>query len=128
MFIPPTHAGAQNFGSFLNNTSPGSLALDSLTNVDSTTYDIIVNGPKSTVAFQVNTIKISGTIAGFVYVWGSADGTNFATARLATIALNDATYNYSFAQIGNPYQKYRVRIVTSGTSVITERAYVLYRR
>jgi hypothetical protein len=100
---------------------------DTVVNAASATHDFVLTGAKTSVSFQVNTAKISGTIAGTIKVFGSVDGTNFTTTALTSVALVDATQVYAITYAGNYFQKYRVVVATTGTSSMSEQTYLMYR-
>lgn len=68
----------------------------------------------SLVSFQPVVTKVSGTIAGKVYIAGSVDGTNYILAD--SLVLSDvATNTKIFKFTGNPYWKYKIWGVGTGT-------------
>ncbi len=101
---------------------------DTLTNAQSYSDTVTITGPKHNITFQVNVIKISGTVAGSINVYGSADGVTYGTTALTTTALTDATANYLISYTTNAYKKYRIVRATTGTSAASERVYLLYRK
>lgn len=103
-------------------------ALDTLTNADTSTYTVTVSGSKSSVTFQVNVLKISGTIAGFVKLYGSADGTNYTSKAIDSVALENVSWNYTIPRDYNPYAKYQLKVITTGTSSVSNRAWMMWRR
>lgn len=110
-------------------TSEGWLAaLDTLTNADSHTDDLSVNGTRHNVSFLSKVLKISGTVAGTVTIYGSVDGTNFGTTALTTINLTDASANWQASYSFNGYKKYRIVTATTGTSSASVRHYYMVRK
>ena len=104
-------------------------ALDTMTNADTATYEVTVTGAKASVAFQVNTTKISGTLGGKINIYGSIDGTNYLTSVLATeITITDASQVRGFVFSNNAYKKYKIVVITSGTQSSSHRVYALYRK
>lgn len=103
-------------------------AKDTLTNAQTVTKEVVIAGPKSNITFQVNVIKLTGTVAGTIKVFGSTDGTTYGTTAVTTTNLTDATANYLIAYTTNSYKKYKVEIATTGTSTASERTYLLYRQ
>jgi hypothetical protein len=101
---------------------------DTITAPGNATHEVTITGAKSALSFQVNVLKISGTVAGSITIYGSVDGTNYETAALDSVALQDASQNYVFKHTSNNYLKYRITVTTTGTSSISERSYVLYRK
>lgn len=111
---------AQSYNSYLG-------PLDTLTNAQSKTYTVTVTGAKHCVSFQTNILKISGTVAGTIKVYGSVDGVNYGTTPITTNTLTDASVNWLTVYTSNSYVKYQYVVATTGTSVISERTYLLYR-
>lgn len=104
-------------------------ALDTLTNADTTTYDLTVTGAKHNVSFQTNVLKISGTVGGTINVYGSVDGTNFLTTAIATqITITNGSANYGFTFGDNRYKKYRIVIINATGGVCSQRTRYMYRR
>jgi hypothetical protein len=77
-----------------------------LTNVDTSKYEINVVGPKKEVSLQVNVTKVSGTIGGSIVVWGSVDGVNWITTALSTTTITNGDSNYSFLRTSNGFIGY----------------------
>lgn len=104
-------------------------ALDTMTNADTATYEVTVTGAKASVAFQVNTTKISGTLGGKINIYGSVDGTNYLTTALSSeITITDASQVRGFVYSYNAYKKYKIVVITSGTQSSSHRVYALYRK
>lgn len=118
----PQQGQAQNYGAYLG-------ALDTLTNADTTTYTVTVSGSKSIISFGTNVTRISGTVAGTVKLYGSVDGTNYTTYAVDSLALSNSSVNFLPLKLtSNPYQKYKLTIITSGTQVCSQRTYLIYRQ
>jgi len=104
-------------------------ALDTLTNADTTTYEVTITGPKHVISFQCNVLKISGTVAGKFDIYGSVDGVNYETAlAAASVTKTDASANYVISFTSNKYKKYKILSISSGTNSHSQRVYLLYRR
>jgi hypothetical protein len=101
---------------------------DTITNADTSSHEMTITGGKSAISFQVNVIKLTGTVAGSVKVWGSVDGSTYGTTAVSTTALTDATANYLVTFTANHYKKYKVDVITTGTSTASTRTYYLYRK
>ncbi len=99
--------------------------LDTLTDATSNTTTITISGKKSSVGFQVNATKISGTVAGTVKYYGSKDGTNYEL--LETDNLTDATNVYGYSASYNGFTKYRIIVTTTGTQSSSYTVWALYR-
>lgn len=102
--------------------------LDTMNNADTVNYSADILGKKHNVTFQINVTKISGTVGGKVYIYGSADGTNYATTPLDSIVLTDESKNYQKAWNYNPFKKWKFTIITAGTQSFSQRSYLLYRK
>ncbi len=101
---------------------------DTLTNVDTTIYIVRVNGPKETITFSCNVIKLTGTVAGKFEIYGSSDGgTSYETAVQSTVTKTDATANYSIELTANSFDYYKVMSISSGTNTHSQRCHILYR-
>ena len=103
--------------------------LDTLTNTDTTYYNVVIKGAKTNITFQVDVLKLTGTVAGTIKVFGSANGTTYETAVATTATtITDASVNYVVSFTNNKYQKYQVQVIGSGTNTMSNRLYVLYRQ
>jgi hypothetical protein len=102
--------------------------LDTLTNADSHSDTITITGPKASVSFLSKVLKLTGTVAGTVNIFGSVDGTNFGTTALTTINLTDASANWQAAYDFNGYKAYRIVTATTGTSTASVRHWYMYRK
>ena len=100
---------------------------DTLTDVDTTQYEVLILGNKSNISFQCNVIKLSGTVAGKFDIFGSVDGITYETAAAGTVTKTDATANYVIAFTSNKYQKYKVLSISSGTNTHSQRVFLFYR-
>jgi len=103
-------------------------ALDTLTNADTTTYTVTVTGTRSIISFGTNVTRISGTVAGTIKLYGSVDGTNYTTHAVDSLALSNSSVNFLPLKLtSNPYQKYKLTIITSGTQACSQRTYLIQR-
>jgi len=120
---------AIGFVSYSQSDNAGYLAVkDTLTNAEAVSQELALTGVKANVSFQVNVIKLTGTVAGTIKVFGSVDGTTYGTTAVTTTNLTDATANYLIAYTTNSYKSYRVTVETTGTSTASFRTYYLYRK
>lgn len=110
-----------NYASFLG-------VLDTLTNADTTTYTVSIQGVKTQLAIQANVLKISGTVNAKMYIYASVDGTNYSTAAIDSIVCSDASANYVKVLSTVPYQKLRLRWLSTATQSLSQRTYLLYRK
>lgn len=102
--------------------------LDTLVNTDTTVYIVNIKGPKSNISFQVDVLKISGTVAGTIRLEGSVNGITYETAVVTTATtITDASVNYVVKLTSNAYQKYRLTVIGSGTNNFSNRVYLCYR-
>jgi len=101
---------------------------DTTSGADTLEYEIAIPGKKDVVTFQIDAFKISGTPAGSINVYGSANGSTYIdTALASSITIQNATRNYGFSFSNNAYKKYKIVIITSGTQSSSYRPYYLYR-
>lgn len=109
-------------------------ALDTLVNVDTTLTGftalnnvVTIGGNKSVVHVWISTTKISGTVAGNVFVTGTVDGTYYQT--ISTTALTDqaGTKVYDYTYTNNAYKNIKVYVITSGTNSISVKRWILAR-
>lgn len=109
----------------LNKTSK---ANDSLTDADTVYHYVHILGSFATVNFQVDVLKLSGTLAGSTTLKTSADfGANYIT--YATDTLTDASqYRRYLVTGGNTDGWYRFDDITSGTNSSTHKVYIAVRR
>jgi hypothetical protein len=110
----------RSYGAFLG-------VLDTLTNADATSYTTTIPGEKTTITYQVHVLKISGTIAGSIKLYISADGTNFPAAASDSLTLADANGNYQIRRTYNAGVKHKITVATTGTSSASQRTYLFYR-
>lgn len=94
------------------------------TNADTIYLTPNIVNPADHSAFQLNVLKVSGTVAGSAVLNCSEDGTNwFAVPGADTLTLTNAS-NFKRWQLGAVNSKmYRIKLITSGTQVSTPTAY-----
>lgn len=100
---------------------------DTLTDVDTTVYEILVTGKKHNISFQCNVIKLTGTVAGKFDLYGSVDGVTYETAPITSVTKTDATANYVIKLSYNGYAKYKVASISSGTNTHSQRVFGRWR-
>lgn len=90
-------------------------SFDTLTNVDTSAinYNSIGSHVKG---FQATVTKVSGTVAGKVYLQGTIDGYAWVTIDSLTLS-NQATNTKIFPITATTYNSYRSNAITSGTQV-----------
>lgn len=109
------------------NTTAG--YLDTLVNTDTTVYIMNITGAKNVISFQVDVLKISGTVAGSIRLEGSVNGLTWETALVTSATtITDASANYVVKLTNNAYRKYRLTVVGSGTNNFSNRLYLMYRK
>jgi hypothetical protein len=97
---------------------------DTLTNADTATILLSIDGSAKSVEGLVT--KISGTVAGTVTFQGKVlHGDTWVDIDALTLT-NTAT-QYKLFSIATPriYAAYRIRFITSGTTVVVPKAYLL---
>jgi hypothetical protein len=110
----------RSYGAFLG-------VLDTLTNADATSYTTTISGNKTVITYQVHVLKISGTVAGSIKLYISADGTNWPAAASDSLTLADASGNYQIRRTANSGVKHKITVATTGTSSTSQRTYLFYR-
>src|ERR1700761_6612614 len=109
----PAHA----YSLLINNNG---LALDTaLQAADEGPKTAIIKSSVKSLGIVLKTTKISGTIAGSVFVQVSNTGLSTDFATIATIALVDATTNYEYKETDKGFLYYRMLIHQSGTSSLS---------
>lgn len=117
-----SHAQSGDYGGYLG-------VKDTLTNADTTEYEVSITGAKNAISFQCNVIKLTGTVAGKFDIYGSVDGVTYETALAAnSVTKTDATANYVISFSNNKYKKYKVLSISSGTNTHSQRVYLMYRK
>lgn len=102
---------------------------DTLTDADTTFYTVTISGPKDVISFQVDVLKLTGTVAGSLRLEGSVNGSTWETALVVSaVTITDASVNYVIDLTNNAYKKYRLAVVGSGTNTMSNRCYLLYRK
>lgn len=83
-------------------------------------------------AIQTVATKLSGTVAGKVYLYGSLDGTNYVVTDSSAAFANQTTNTAVFIKEYTPYTYYRVEARTSdganSTQSVIYRFYYVFRR
>lgn len=102
---------------------------DTMTNADTTIYTVSISGAKRTVTWVFDQIKISGTATQNFKIYGSADGgTTYTTYAVDSIvSANNASAVYSLKWTNNPFEKYKVIILSAATQSVSQRTRLLYR-
>lgn len=101
------------------------------TAVNADTVYITYQGTKSHVnAIQATVTKVSGTVGGKIYLWGTVDGSNWvvldSSSALSNVAVNSKIFSFDRSK-GTQYTSYRVELRSSGTQSSTLRATMLRR-
>lgn len=111
-------------------TDPAGASATVNTNADTSYHTVDLAGQTNnynTLSFFIKGTKTSGTVAGNVTLWGSADNSRWyavygaSTAAFAdtvtTKTLTDGDVDFQFLVNKTYYRYYRVRVITSGTQV-----------
>lgn len=101
-----------------------SAADDTLTNADTATVVLSLDGSAKSVEGLVT--KVSGTVAGTVTFQGlTPDGGTWVD--IDALTLTNTASQYKLFSISTPriYAGYRLRFITSGTTVVVPKAYLL---
>ena len=102
---------------------------DTLTNAATRDLTLKVPGAFNEVqTFQLNVVKISGTVAGTAFVQGSLDGVNYFTLPgTDTLTLTNGNNAKAWVAGKSNYLFYRIRTVGVGTQSAQLKAWVLNR-
>lgn len=111
-------------------TDPAGASATVNTNADTSYHLIDLPGQTNnfnTLSFFIKGTKTSGTVAGNVTLWGSADNVRwypvygYSTAAMSdtvtTKTLTDGDVDFQFLVRNTFYRYYRIRVITSGTQV-----------
>lgn len=100
-----------------------------LTNAQTDSTLVTINGSRSAVTFKYDITKTSGTIAGTIVLQYKVTGLGSEKwYTYNTYTLTDATANTVVSLPNNPALKWKILATTTGTSVSTHRYYLLYRQ
>ena len=104
------------------------IAGDTLTNADTVNKVFTATAGYSALGVQPVVSKLSGTVAGKVYLWASLDGTNYV--KTDSLTLSDQTTNTTvWGKTGGvPFVYYKVQAISSGTVSAKVRVYYVERR
>lgn len=115
---------AQSQGDFNNWLS----TLDTLTNTDTTTYIVTVKGPKHCITISTDVLKISGTVASAIKVYGSINGgVSYISTALSNVTITDTSFNYGISYALNGYDTYKIQMITAGTQRFSQRTRMMWR-
>lgn len=125
----------------MTQTDPAGASATVNTNADTSYHLIDLAGQTNnfnTLSFFIKGTKTSGTVAGAVTLWGSADNVRWyavygaSTAQMAdtvtTKTLTDGDVDFQFLVDKTRYRYYRIRVITSGTQVSSYVCRVLGRK
>jgi hypothetical protein len=105
-----------------------SAADDTLVNADTATVSLPV--VSNSVSATANLEKVSGTVAGKIYLEASVDGSTYDrldSLTLANVATNNKTFNLRSSNGHLIYASYRLSFITSGTQASKPKAYATRR-
>lgn len=113
--------------------------LDTVTNAGVRLQKLPIAGYQANVGIQVVVANLTGTIAGFVRVYGSDDGINFV--RIPTqkddgsvaidsmkVDVNTLSKIFRIPPTGHYYTYYRTGFTGSGTQTTTFKTYAIWRK
>lgn len=97
---------------------------------NSDTVDIVYPGVKSKVSgIQATVLRVSGTVAGKVYLMGTIDGDYYTlidSLTLTNAAVNSKVFPFERSK-GTSFTSYKVSLQTTGTQTSTLRTTLLRR-
>lgn len=104
--------------------------IDTMTNAETVTVSTaLLNGNFESIGFQAVVTKISGTVAGYVVLQATIDGTNWATISSDTLTLANQTTNSKIWIVSTaPYNRYRLSCTTTGTQASSIKGYYIARK
>jgi len=100
--------------------------LDTTVNTGTSAHLITVSGSYNNGAFQHVGTKISGTVAGKTYLYGSVDATNYVKLDSFT-NVNVTTNTKIFTQTRPLYPYYKIQSEGSGTMSMQTKAYAHFK-
>lgn len=107
-YIYPT---AKDFKGYLTTATA-----DTLTDATTKTWVIALTGAKDAVSWSVDVLRVSGTAAGYIQYFGSANDTTYFTTPFHVDTLTNVAAQVSgYSYLGNPYAKVKVKMTQSGT-------------
>ncbi len=99
---------------------------DTVTNSGTAYVQLLAQSTYEQISIEAVVTKISGTVAGYVLLSGSVDGTNFINLNTDTLSNTDVTTNKKiWVLTGNKYLYYRLTATGSGTMAASIKGYVL---
>jgi hypothetical protein len=99
--------------------NPNGVALDTASQAAAEGATLIVKGAKKTVSIVLQTLKISGTVAGTVAWQGSNDGVHYATISTTALVDQTAGLSYEYKETDKGFLYYKALITQTGTSSIS---------
>ena len=101
---------------------------DTLTNAQASSKTTTIPGNKTAITYQVEFLKLTGTVAGTIKLYISADGTNWPAAAADSLTLTDNSGVYQLRRTYNAGVAHRITVATTGTSTASERVYLFWRQ
>lgn len=102
------------------------------TSLDTVSKVIRVTAGYSAIGIQVVTTKISGTVAGKAYLYGSLDGTNYEILDSSAAFANQTTNSAIFKRVTSPHTYLKVQVREADGAATTQvnrvRVYYVLRR
>ncbi|MDP1763067.1 MAG: hypothetical protein Q8L07_04200 [Sediminibacterium sp.] len=101
-------------------------AIDTSTNAQ-TRYIVtgVQNGQYQTFSIQFVKDSVSGTVAGYALIQASIDNSHWKDVNTDTFTFtNTGSQNYLWDLTKNKYLYYRIKVVTTGTQVSTNKGYL----
>lgn len=103
--------------------------IDTLDDATADTIYLRVQGPKHSIVFMTNVLKISGTVAGTIVLAGTIDtatSTSTKWVTLETDSLTNASGIHHQALTSNAWGWYRLIRTTTGTQSSSHQTFVRY--
>lgn len=96
-------------------TNPNGAAIDTVTNATAEGATLKVPGSYNSLSVTINLTKISGTVAGKVYLKVSNDGVGYGDNAIDSATLKDASATYQLSSSPKRFLYYKVEIAGTGT-------------
>lgn len=104
-------------------TNPNGLTIDTVTNATAEGPTLAVSGSFKQLGVTIEVTKISGTVAGKVYLRGTNRvGATYSINPIDSVILTDASATYRLKEVDPAYLYYKVDIVGTGTLSASYRA------
>jgi hypothetical protein len=95
-------------------------SINTVASLDTVFKTLPVTAGYSSMSIQVNTTKISGTISGKAYLYGSVDGVNFILSDSSAAFADQTTNIAQFTKTAPAFPYYQIQVRQMGNSPSTQ--------